>query len=95
MKILLGLLCFLRYFKSADLNDVSTDGSCEIGPNYGKAIKIIKDSDQDKNTEFSCIDGLGKFLRKQRDELYFKTNETKTIATPYLNILDRVKADKL
>lgn len=95
MKFVL-VLCFLRLIKSAaDFNDVSTDGSCEIGPNYGKKIKIIKDSDQDRNTEFSCINGLGKFLRKQRDEIYFKTNETKTIATPYLNILDRVKADKL
>ena len=91
-----AVLCFLRLMRSVDFNDVSTDGSCEIGPDYGKKIKIIKDSDQDRNTEYSCINGLGKFLRKEKDELYFKINGTiQTIATPYLNILDRVKADKL
>ena len=93
MKNLLFVSLFtvsVRLFESADLSDVRTDGSCKE-ENYGEPMCNFEETNCNNEEPFSCIGGLGKFERKVSDEMYSKKNQEKTIQTPYLNILDRVK----
>ena len=80
----------LRLFETADLSDVRTDGSCKE-EDYGEPMCNFEETNCNNDEPFNCIRGLGKFERKVSDEMYSKKNQEKTIQTPYLNILDRVK----